>query len=342
MEGVLKNLKNTTELLAVAQTDVVKQWDKQTLDRAFQWTLYCQHIHSRFHNKKTIRDIIEKQLQNTNESLRATFPGYVDITFGDFSRCQHILLTKLLKNPVLPRAILEILFGTRSPMETDENEHQDATGHCNQLVAWRSACKVLTAMPVRTSAFPRVDAEIQGALLMEALDAVFGGGGGGEAHELLDSMLQQCEEEDHVLSVIASALTRKKNTTAEMASRGFLLNWLQQNEQLLQKMCLRVPVDYMMSHVKENIEFRAKYCDLLKRWASDMTFDINEGEWVPSGTTAGVSFKKLTDHFVAFVETSPLLREDVEKELNALKIADGDFDVKGLSVWGDLLAVLSK
>ncbi|CAL8373418.1 unnamed protein product [Arctogadus glacialis] len=350
MEEVLKNLQSTAELLAAVQTDLVRQWDTQTLDRAFQWTLYCQLLYARFNNKKTIRSIMEKHLQTTNESLRATFPGHMDVSFGDLSRCQHLLLTRLLKNPVLPRTHLKVLVGSLSPMEANENEPEDSMGHVEQLIACRSASRVLTAMPVRTNASPGVDAEVQGRLaevqgrlLMETLDAGFGGGGEAHAaHELLEEMLQRCEEEDHVVLVIASALRRNINTPAATASRGFLLNWLQQNEPLLQNMCLHVPLDHIMSHVKDNLEFRARYCVVLKRWASDMTFDIDEGEWVPTGTTAGVSFQQLTEHFAALVETSPLLREEVEKELNALKMADGDFDVEGLSVWGDLLAVLSK
>ncbi|KAJ3595894.1 hypothetical protein NHX12_002306 [Muraenolepis orangiensis] len=344
MEGVLNNLKNTAELLAVAQTDVVKQWDKQTLDRAFQWTLYCQHLHSRFYSNKAIRTIMERQLQATNESLRATFPGYADIAFVDLSRCQHVLLTKLLKNPALPKAIVGILCGSLSPMEMNDNEQQDATGHCNQLIACKSACRVLRAMHRKTTAFPSGDAEVQGMMLMERLDAAFGGGGGGgeeEARELLESMLHTCEEEDNVIEVIASALTRNNTTTAEIASHGFLLKWLQQNEQMLLKLCLHVPVEYIMRQVGENMQFRAVYCDVLRRWASDMTFDIHEGEWVPTGTMAGGSFEKLTCHFRALFETCPLQREDMETELKARKTSDGDFDVKGLSVWGDLLAVLT-
>ena len=342
MEEVLKNLRSTAELMAAVQTDLVRRWDTQTLDRAFQWTLYCQHLHARFNNKKTIRNIMEKHLQTTNESLRATFPGHTAVSFGDLSRCQHLLLTRLLKNPVLPRAILGALVGSSSPMEANENEPQDATGHVNQLIAWRSASRVLTAMPVRTTASPGVDAEVRGRLLVKRLDAGLGGGGGEThaAHEMLEAMLHNCE--DHVVVVIASAIRRNTNTTAAIASRRFLFNWLQQIEQLLQKMCLHVPLDHIMSQVKDNPEFRVKYFDVLKRWASDMTFDIDEGGWVPTGTTAGVSFQKLTDHLAALVETSPLLREEVETELNALKMTDGDFDVEGLSVWGDLLAVLSK
>lgn len=197
---------------------------------------------------------------------------------------------------------------------------------------------------MRPIACPGADAEVQGVMLMERLDTVLVGGGDVHgAQELLMSMLQTCEEDHNGILVIASALTRKSSTAAERASRGFLVNWLQQNPQIAQQMCLRVPVDYLMSQVKEDVEFRTVYCDVLKRWATGMTFDLCEGSWVPTGTlAAGVTFKKLTHHFQALFDTCPLLRQDIETELIARKMSDGDFDVEGLSVWGDLLAVLTK
>jgi len=184
MEGVLNNVRSTAELLAVAGTDIVQQWDKHTLHRAFQWTLYCQHLHSRFHNKKTIRNTMEKHLRATHDRLKATFPGYTAGIgrFEDLSRCQHLLLSKLLKNPVLPRAIVEILVADPNPVDTNEEEHQvdAATGHCTQLIACKSACKVLlrALRQMRPVACPGADAEVQGVMLMGRLDAVLGGGGG--------------------------------------------------------------------------------------------------------------------------------------------------------------------
>lgn len=73
-----------------------------------------------------------------------------------------------------------------------------------------------------------------------------------------------------------------------------------------------------------------------------MEYSLNDGEWVQTSTGPTVTFEKLAEHFLALFEASPALRMDTEKELNALKISDGDFDVRGLSVWGDLLSALNK
>ncbi|KAG7254235.1 hypothetical protein CRUP_029092 [Coryphaenoides rupestris] len=189
MEGVLNNVRGTAELLAVAGTDVVQRWDEHTLRRAFQWTLYCQHLHSRFHNKKTIRNTMEQHLRATHGRLTATFPGYTAGIgrFEDLSRCRHLLLSRLLKNPVLPRAIVETLVANPNPVGSDEEEEHQvdaATGHCTQLIACKSACKVLlrALRQMRPVACPGAgaDAEVQGVMLMERLDAVLGGGGDGD------------------------------------------------------------------------------------------------------------------------------------------------------------------
>ncbi|KAG7280987.1 hypothetical protein CRUP_016619 [Coryphaenoides rupestris] len=200
MEGVLNNVRGTAELLAVAGTDVVQRWDEHTLQRAFQWTLYCQHLHSRFHNKKTIRNTMEQHLRATHGRLTATFPGYTAGIgrFEDLSRWSAPAAQQVTEESRVARAIVETLVANPNPVGSDQEEHQvdAATGHCTQLIACKSACKVLlrALRQMRPVACPGADAEVQGVMLMERLDAVLGGGGDGDgggggdaqvAHELL-------------------------------------------------------------------------------------------------------------------------------------------------------------
>ncbi|XP_049930316.1 Fanconi anemia group F protein [Epinephelus moara] len=339
MEAVLKNLASTVELLAVAaHSSVVEQWDKQTLFRAFHWTQYCEHLFTRFHNNPSIRRIMEKQLQVTSESLRAAFPGYTQVSFSDLSRCQHLLLVGLLKNSELPISIMKQLFDTTSPVNNQQSEYQDVTGHCSHIIQCKSACKVLS--PLTDLSAVGADAEVQGAMLMERL------GAGSEAcwtEHILDSVLQGCGgATQHFCQVIAAALLTTKNSAAQTASQDFLLDWLQKEHSVLQHMCSALPTTLIIDLATQHLKFRDAYCDVLKKLASDMEYSIREGEWVQSGTKQTVSFQRLTEHFLALFEACPSLREDVEKELNALKISDGDFDVRGLSVWGDLLSAFNK
>ncbi|XP_018521932.1 Fanconi anemia group F protein [Lates calcarifer] len=315
MEAVLKNLASTAELLAAAaQTGVVEHWDKQTLSRAFHWAQYCEHLFSRFHDNPPVRRAMEKQLQLTNQSLQAALPGYSGVSFSDLSRCQHQLLVGLLNNPNLPTSVMKILFDS-SPVDTQHNS--SAVG---------------------------ADAEVQGVMLMERLGAVMSQDSEAcRAEHFLDSVLQGCEgEAKHFCLVIAAALLTMENAAAETASQDFLLEWLQKKHSVLEHMCSALPTALLMDLAKEHVKFRDAYCDVLKNWASDMEYSINDGEWVQTSTNPTVSFQKLTEHFLALFEACPSLRDDVEKELNALKISDGDFDVRGLSVWGDLLSALNK
>ncbi|XP_041794333.1 Fanconi anemia group F protein [Chelmon rostratus] len=340
MEAVLKDLASTVELLAVAaQSGVVEQWDKQTLSRAFHWAQYCEHVFSRFHNKPAMRRIMEKQLHITNESLRAVFPGYSEVSFLDLSRCQHLLLVGLLNNPGLPCSIMKILFDTTSPVNTKQSEYEDVTGLCSHIIQCKSACKVLSPL-TDLSAFG-ADAEVQGLMLMERLGALLSHGS--EAEHFLDSVLRGCDgAAEHFCLVIAAALLTTKNSAAQTASQDFLLDWLQKKHSELQHMCCALPPTLLTDLAKEHLKFRNAYCDVLKKWASEMEYNISEAEWVQTSTNRTVSFQELTEHFLNLFEACPSMREDVENELNALKISDGDFDVRGLSVWGDLLSALNK
>ncbi|CDQ98315.1 unnamed protein product [Oncorhynchus mykiss] len=352
MEAIVKNVERTTELLAVSQTETVQRWDKQTLDRAFQWTQYCQHVYTRFHANPTVRDILEKQLQVTNESLRTTFLGYTDITFSDLSQCQHLLLVGLLNNAAVPSSVVKLLFDTI----TVGGKYKDATGHCIELIEVKSACKVLSAIYLkRSTSFPGPDADVLGMTLMEMLDILLspatGGSKVGLAGKLLDNLLQTCGENENFSGVVAAALlSRKDNKTAaattKMASEGvsfhFILDWLQQHHSLLHNMCSTLPIGLLMDLYQQSVRFRVTYGDMLKQWGSQLEYDVGEEEWVQMDTTDGVSFKTLSDHYRSLLGACPSTKEDVERELTELKVADGDFDVRGLSVWGDLLSELNK
>lgn len=342
MEAVLKNLASTAELLAVASHScVVEQWDKQTLTRAFHWARYCENLFSRFHNNSAIRRIMEKQLQLTNQSLGATFPVYTEISFSDLSQCQHLLLVGLLSNPDLPVSIIKILFDTEGPVETNHSEYKDVTGFCNKIIQCKSACKVLG--PFTDLSALGADAELQGVMLMERLGTMLSQGGEAcRAERFLDCVLQGCEgEAEHFCQVIAAALLTIKNSAAQTTPQDFLLDWLQKKHRLLQHMCSSLPSKLLTDLAKEQPRFKNSYCNVLKRWASDMEYSLTDGEWVQISTNKSVSFQKLTEHFLALFTACPSLKQDMEEELNALKITDGDFNVRGLSVWGDLLSAFN-
>ncbi|XP_077372218.1 Fanconi anemia group F protein [Festucalex cinctus] len=331
MEAVLKNLSRTVELLAVAaRSSDVRLWERQSLSRAFHWACYCEHLFSKFHQNPGIRGIMEMQLHNTNCSLRAVFADYADISFLDLSQCQHLLLTGLLKNPNLPLSIMKILFDTTKPAHIKPREYQDVTG----IIQCKSAQKILSPLTVQSDA----SAEVQAAMLTESLHALLSRGGGVcRAQRFLDSILQGCKEVEHLCLVLAAALLTGENVHGRTASLDFLRDWLQQKHSLLQNMCFILPTSLLKDLTKKHVKFRDMYCVVLKKWVGDMEYCVDDGEWVQRGTSPKVTFQEISERFVVLFEACPLLRSNVEKELNDLRISDGDFDVRGLSVWGDLL-----
>lgn len=341
METALRNLASTAELLAVAaRCDAVKQWDAQTLARAFHWARYCELLFSRVHSNTAMRRSVERQLQLTNQRLHAVFCDYKDLSFTELSRCQHLLLVGLLNNSELTISLMKILFDTKSAVKPTQSDYQGVTGLCTHIIHCKSACKVLSPL---TDLSPfGADAEVQGLMLMERLGALLSQGT--EACHMthfLDSVLQGYEgAEGHLCLVIAAALLTPKNS--QTASQDFLLDWLLKNQSELQHMCSALPTALLTDLAKEHLKFRDAYGDVLKKWASDMEYSISEGEWLQTSTNCAVSFQRLTEHFLALFQACPPLREEVEKELNSLKNSDGDFDVRGLSVWGDLLSAFNE
>nr|XP_057931153.1 Fanconi anemia group F protein [Doryrhamphus excisus]XP_057931154.1 Fanconi anemia group F protein [Doryrhamphus excisus]XP_057931155.1 Fanconi anemia group F protein [Doryrhamphus excisus] len=342
MEAVLKNLSNTVELLAVAaRSSDVHHWDGNTLSRAFHWACYCEHLFSRFHHNPQIRGIMETKLQHTNNRLRAVFSDYSDVSFLDLSQCQHLLLRGLLKNTHLPLSIMKILFDTKAPGHIEPGEYPDITGLCSHIIQSKSACKILS--PLLDKSAVGADAQVQAAMLMESLQALLDCDGETcRAQRFLDSVLQGCKETEHLCLVLAAALLTGGNAHAQAASVDFLLDRIQQTHGLLQHMCFTLPSSIVKDLAKGHVKFRDAYCAVLKKEASKMEYCIDNGEWVQSSASPKVSFQEVTEHFVTLLEACPAWRSTVEEELKELKLSDGDFDVRGLSVWGDLLAEIHK
>ncbi|XP_077599617.1 Fanconi anemia group F protein [Stigmatopora nigra] len=335
MEAALKNLASTIELLAVAaRSSDVRLWDLQCVTRAFHWACYCEQLFSKFHQNPKIRELMEMQVHHANGKLRAIYGDYADLSFLDLSQCQHLLLSGLLKNPDLPLSIMKILFDTTKPACFKAGEYQEVSGLCSSIIQRKSAIQILSPIAGQTA----VGDKVQAALLTERLHALLSPGGETlRAQRFLDSLLEGCKEAERLCLVFADVLTGEK-AHARSASVDFLLDWLQQKHSPLQHMCLTLPTSRLKDLAKGNARFRDMYYGVLKKWTADMEYCLDDGKWVQSGTRPKVSFRGVVEHFLLLFEACPTLGRIIEKELTDLKISDGNFDVRGISVWGDLLA----
>ncbi|KAJ0029457.1 hypothetical protein NQD34_004454 [Periophthalmus magnuspinnatus] len=340
MEVMVKNLSSTVELLAVAtHSDAVARWDEETVSRAFHWALYCQHIHKRFRHNPAIREVMERQLEMTNQNLGPLFPDYTALCFSDLSRCQNLLLQGLLRNMHVPLAIMKMLFDKPTHSNNDGNSYQDVRGIGSWIIETKSACKVLGNVNIPSRIGP--DVEVQGNLLLEELGAVVKQSHDSHrVNQFLDSVLQGCEDaEEHFCGVIGAALQNESRMDLEFMS---ILDWLELKQNFLENMCHLLPLSLLADIAKKHLRFRDMYSDILKKWAKEMEYDINNRKWIPDSKNPPVSFQNLTEHFVSLFKASVSLKEHLETELKALKCTDGDFDVSGLSIWGDLLSAIIK
>ncbi|XP_026774475.3 Fanconi anemia group F protein [Pangasianodon hypophthalmus] len=341
MEAVLHNLESTVELLAVSQTDFVCEWDGETVDRAFQWAQYCEHLHTRFHTNPSVRAALESRVRETNQLLARAFSGYRCVSLADLAQCRHRLLVGLLKNPATPHPVIKSLlekFGLAGDAEDAEgDQHVDLSA----LSACRSACKLLGDFTLnRKRDFGlSVGTQVHCMMLLERIQAIQSRPGNQEyATKLLDCFLEDSGEgQDSFLACIAAALLSAHTMSEDTASQAFLQDWLEGHDGLLHSMCQSLPPELCTKLSQQWHKFRLAYWDSLKKSASSLVYDVSNGLWMQPCDTA-VSFATLTERFKS-LWSSPLKDETVE-QLVALKQADGDFKVEGLSVWTDLLVQL--
>lgn len=343
MEAVVKNLESTLELLALSQTEYVKQWDEGTVERALQWSNYCEHIYNKFNANTNIRSVIEKRLQQTNEHLRKTFTEYQDTSFVDLGRCRDLLLASLLKNPACPCSVLKTLFGGLKSQEGSDGDDGGPLGFSNLplAISCKSACEVLgTSNVSRATCGLCMDVVVKGSVLREHIDKLLSHPGNESlVRHLLDS-LTQSSSWDSGPQIIAGALLSCDGLPSCDTTRDFMFSWLQAKPSLLLSMCQTLPVVTLAGLAQQSESFRLAYMSILKNWASALAFDVTVCEWVTSEEN-GVPLETLTEHCKALLSGGHSLEKETLRELHDLKERDGGFEERGLSLWSDVLSQLS-
>ncbi|XP_066556895.1 Fanconi anemia group F protein [Amia ocellicauda] len=341
MEAILQNLEATVQLLAVARSPFVSEWDVRTMERALQWTLYCQGLHGRFRDRPAIRTALEERLQATNLELRAAFRGHRGLGFEELGTCRAALLVSLLQNPavsarVADRVMSECLGGSGSG---------DGTfNHLARTAATRAAGQVLSSAAKLSAEAPILPAvaQTQGRMLLRRLDTVLAGTDPQRlGAELLDTALRGCsgeEQQPGEAPLLAAALLQEAGGSRH--ARDFALQWLLGSPCLLQRVCRALPAAAPRELAQNCLGFRTAYLETLTDWGRGLEYDVTAGEWVPREGGSEVRWAALLEHFGGLLQGPPACKEAAEAALRALKSADGDFEVWGLSVWTDLLTAL--
>ncbi|NXF22370.1 FANCF protein, partial [Rhodinocichla rosea] len=373
MEAVLGQVEQLPALLAVSRSALVRDWDSLTLDRALEWARYFQQLYDRFRARPQLREALGRRLRRSQPCPLLGFPalGRCPQLLGlallenralPPAACRR-LLRSLLQPPGAgpgsdPRG-LELLarrkaaarllaLSRRAPgpepqlqaearlllsrlrQEGQEQEAREATGQLRWLCGaqegqeageaagqLRWLCGALELLPQ-----PRAFEVVAGALalLRQGRGAEQAGDGDGDG------------------GGSSSPGGYQESAEGEECIAGLLLSWLLGNQERFSAFCLCIPgshLAFLAGHYSQLCRF---YLDILTGWGRHLHYDPLHGLWVKSCLDkAELSWEELRERFICLCQGSTPLKEQTQAALELLRTQDGDFRVRGLSVWTDLL-----
>uniref|UniRef100_A0A670IGF2 FA complementation group F n=1 Tax=Podarcis muralis TaxID=64176 RepID=A0A670IGF2_PODMU len=225
---------------------------------------------------------------------------------GHLKRCPELLGLALLENRALPydacRALLRALL-----------HGEDGERRAHRLARRKAAAQLLLLLP----SAPPVRA--QGQLLLARLREE----GGEEGRP-------------------PGAAALRPRPGGEAEARAVLLPWLLQQQQQQPRLAAffrLLPASWAASLCSRHPELRAPYLSLLAAWGSRLRYDPLRGEWGAGGLEEGAAapWQEVRERVGCLCRGPEPLRSAVLAQLRDLKAQDGGFEVRGLSVWTDLL-----
>uniref|UniRef100_A0A8C3R6K1 Fanconi anemia group F protein n=1 Tax=Cyanoderma ruficeps TaxID=181631 RepID=A0A8C3R6K1_9PASS len=347
MEAVLGQVEQLPALLAVSRSPLVRDWDPVTLDRALEWARYFQHLHDRFLARPQLREALGRRLRRSQP--------YPPLGFPALGRCPQLLGLALLENRALPPAACRrLLRSLLQPPGTGIGPEPRGL----ELLARRKAAARLLALPqLQADAQLLAEAEVraEAELLLRRLreERQEGGEAAGQ-RRWLGRALEQLPQ-PRALAVVAAALAllppaadsdgdgsspdgHPASAAGDGCTAGLLLSWLLDNQERFSAFCLCLPGSRLAFLAGHYSQLSTSYLDLLTCWGSHLHYDPLQGRWVKSGLDkAEVSWEELKERFSRLCQGSAPLEEQTRAALKLLRTRDGDFRVRGLSVWTDLL-----
>ncbi|XP_066178333.1 Fanconi anemia group F protein [Sylvia atricapilla] len=368
MEAVLGQVEQLPALLAVSRSALVRDWDPLTLDRALEWARYFQHLHERFRARPQLREALGRRLRRSRP--------YPPLGFPALGRCPQLLGLALLENRALPpaacrRLLLSLLQppgagGGAEPRGLELLARRKAAA-CLLGRARRppprlppgpraeARPKAEARLPAEArplaEARPKAEAEL---LLRRLREERQQGGEAAEQRRWLCHVLEQLPR-PRAFQVVAAALALLRqagdtdrdgsspdgspaSAAGDGSTAGLLLSWLLGDQERFSAFCLCLPCSRLAFLAGHYPQLSRSYLDLLTCWGSRLHYDPLQGRWVKSCLDkAEVSWEDLKERFSCLCQGSAQLKEQTQAALKLLRTQDGDFEVSGLSVWGDLL-----
>ncbi|XP_021258283.1 Fanconi anemia group F protein [Numida meleagris] len=335
MEAVLGQVAELPALLAVSRSALVRDWDPPTLDRALEWARYFQHLHDRFRGRPRLRDAVGRRLR---QGQRCS-----PLSFRHLGGCPELLGLALMENRALPPAaccclLQRLLRGEAGP----------EPGRLALLARRKAASRLLEGSVLSLGGpGPRVCAEAGLLLCRLREDGREAAGALGWLGPVLEQLPQP-----RAFAVVAEALLRQGAGGGDGGSVGGgqaggaetgsvadpLLSWLLEDLHRFSACCLLLPGALLASLAGRYAQLSRRYLDLLAEWGRHLLYDPLQGRWVKGcPEEAKLSWEELRERFGCLCQRSVHLRGQTQAALKLLKAQDGDFQVRGLSVWTDLL-----
>lgn len=351
MDSLLQHLERFSEVLAVSRTTHVSSWDPATVRRAFQWARYLRHVHRRFSHNVHIRTVLERRLQN-QWKLEGDFgptsvPGLTN--FRALGCCDLLLSQRLLENPALGDAAFHSLVQELFPGPgVPDAEKETLQGSLALLARRRSAVHLLLFNGYGENLVYQEDTLIktQAELLLERLHEV--GRAEAEGPSRLLSSLWERLPQSNFLKVIAAALLlpsspRPPKDELELGSSRTpgeggqeLIHWLLGKSDIVATFCRSLPAGLLTSVASHHPELFQIYLGLLTDWGRRLHYDLQKGVWV-GAESQDVPWEELYGRFQSLCQAPSPLKDEVLTALESCKAQDGDFEVRGLNIWTDLL-----
>ncbi|XP_053142931.1 Fanconi anemia group F protein [Hemicordylus capensis] len=328
METFLSPSEQLPSLLAASRSGLVGSWDPATLERALRWGRFFQQLHSRLHAQPGLRATLKRRLCQG---------GKPALGLGHLRGCPELLGLALLENRALPPAARQRLLRGLLCSPAGGEEEPFAPVLARRKAA--SQLLRLALLPEASSAEPREAPPLraQAQLLLSRLREE---GGGDHGQRGCGDLLEHLPGGPMLYRAVAAALLEPSGDAQQ--ARAALLSWLVEGDPARQAAFFRLlPVPWLPSLCRRHPELRDPYLSLLSVWGSRLSYDPLQGEWkAASGLEeegGQVCWRELRERVGCLYREPEPLGSAVRSQLKRLKAQDGDFEVRGLSVWTDLL-----
>ncbi|KAM3822879.1 coiled-coil domain-containing protein 126 isoform 1-T2 [Vipera latastei] len=323
MEMLLLQTERLPSLLAASRSQMVQSWDPTTLTRALNWGHFFRQLHSRLRAQPTLREALKKQLKKRGL-----------IRLSHLKRCPELLGLALLENPALPSTTRHSLFCSLIPAT-------DGVEPFISLLARRRAASQLLGLlepPVKgivgVEQWEGLPVRVQAQLLLSQLQGDRDGDGnqGRSSSALLDCL--PCGS--MLYRVVAAALMEPG---WEVEAKVLLLPWLLLGDPArLLAFCRSLSPRCLASLCAHYSELLASYLTFLSAWGNCLSYDPLHGKWQTSGLKEDeIPWQEMQERVRALYQEPEPLGSAIQTWLRQLKAQEGNFEVRGLSIWTDLL-----